>query len=263
MRTLSHPPGFEPKVLPQPINQGNQAGYIGYPAKRLQTQMPDALHIPMSHAQPMPTYKGSNIHQMVPHYGDTSTPISASNSTLIMHHTHQGYTTPSHTVVSHGGAQIVPPVTPATSQAYTPYGTIKSAPQLSKYAQPSLHALNYHYNAHIPTQSQEMEHIRPQNASLPNHLLQSAQAIPHMAHIGTPQAHQITQNVCITSGSEHLKPSPSLSQNTTEQASTSLQNSSEKYSSKSTYSHRQSHASKSWITNPNSNCNSSPSMHIK
>ena len=58
---------------------------------------------------------------------------------------------PSHTVVSHEGAQIVPPVIPATPQAYTPYGTIKSAPQLSKYAQPSLHALHYNYSAALPS----------------------------------------------------------------------------------------------------------------
>ena len=125
MRTLSHPPGFEPKVLPQPINQGNQAGYTGYPAERLQTQMPDALHIPMSHAQPTPTYKGSNIHQMASHNEGSLIPVSASNSTLsTQHHTYQGYMAPSHTVISHGGAQIVPPVTPATPQAYIPYGTV-------------------------------------------------------------------------------------------------------------------------------------------
>ena len=39
MRTLSHPPGFEPKVLPQPINQGNQAGYAEYPVQGSRTQM--------------------------------------------------------------------------------------------------------------------------------------------------------------------------------------------------------------------------------
>ena len=123
--------------------------------------------------------------------------------------------------MSHGGAQIVPPVTPATPQEYTSYGTIKSAPQLTNHTQSSLHALDYNYNAHIPMQSQEMEHIRPQNASLPNHLLQSTQAFPHMTHIGTPQAHLAVENVYTLLGSEHLKPSPSLSQNTASQASTS------------------------------------------
>ena len=58
--THSHPPGFEPKVLPQTIDQGNQAGYTGYPVKGLQIQMPGTLSIPMSHDHPMPTYKGSN-----------------------------------------------------------------------------------------------------------------------------------------------------------------------------------------------------------
>ena len=82
----------------------------------------------------MPTYKGSNIHQMASHNEGSLIHVSASNSTLLRHHTHQGYTAPSHTIVSHGGAQIVTPVTPATPQAYTPYGTIKSAPQLSNHA---------------------------------------------------------------------------------------------------------------------------------
>ena len=63
--------------------------------------------------------------------------------------------------------------------------------------------------------------MRPQNASMPNHLLQNTHAVPHMTHIGTPQAHLATQNVYPLSGSEHLKPSPSLSQNTASQASTS------------------------------------------
>ena len=158
---------------------------------------------------------------MASHNEGSLIPVSASNFTLSTHHTHQGYMAPSHTVVSHGGAQIVPPVTPATPQEYTPYDTIKNAPQLSKYAQPSLHSLNYNYNAHIPMQSQEMEHIRPQNASLPNHPLQGTQAFPQMAHVGTSQAHLAAQNVYPSSGREHLKPSPSLSQNTASQAPTS------------------------------------------
>ena len=114
----------------------------------------------MNHAHPMPMNKGSNIHQMASHNEGSLMFVSAYNSPLFTHYTHQGYTAPSPTVISQGGAQIVPPVTPATPLAYTPYGTIKSAPQLSKYAQLSLHALHYNYNAHIPMQSQEMEHLK-------------------------------------------------------------------------------------------------------
>ena len=44
----------------------------------------------------------------------------------------------SHTVTSHGGAQIVPPVTP---QAYASHGTIGKAREL---AQSSLYAPSFH-----------------------------------------------------------------------------------------------------------------------
>ena len=35
--THSHPPGFEPKMLSQTINQGNHAGYAEYPVEELRT----------------------------------------------------------------------------------------------------------------------------------------------------------------------------------------------------------------------------------
>ena len=85
------------------------------------------------------------------------------------------------------------------------------------------------------TRSPEMEHMRSQNASLPNHLLQSTQAFPQMGHVGTSQAHLAIQNAYTSSGGEHLKPSPSLSQNTANQASTS-----EKHV---VHSHKYTHAS--------------------
>ena len=50
-----------------------------------------------------------------------------------------------------------------------------------------------------------------------------------MAHVGTSQAHLAAQNVYPSSGSEHIRPSPSLSLNTTGQALTSEQHSREKH----------------------------------
>ena len=117
--------------------------------------MPGTLNIPMSYTHPVPAYKGSNIHQMASHNEGSLIHVSASNSTPLMHYTYQGYMAPSHTVTSHGGAQIVPPVTP---QAYASHGTIGKAPEL---AQSSLHPPSFHQSAHIPIQSQGMEHMRP------------------------------------------------------------------------------------------------------
>ena len=95
----------------------------------------------------------------------------------------------------------------------------------SNHVQSPLHAHSYHQSAHIPIQSLEMEHKRSQNASLPNHLLQSTQAFQNMVHIGTSQAHQVIQNACIPSGKEHYLPSQSLSQVTIDHATKRLQNS--------------------------------------
>ena len=147
---------LNPKVLPQTINQGSQAGYTGYPVEGLRTQMPGTLSIPMSYTHPIPAYKGSNIHQMASHNEGSLIPVSASNSTLLTHYTHPGYTALSPTTdISQGGAQIVTPITP---QAYASHGTIGKAPEL---AQSSLHAPSFHQSAHLlPIQSHVTELIR-------------------------------------------------------------------------------------------------------
>ena len=79
-----------------------------------QTQMfPDQVQV-------RPAFEGSSSHQLSPHNGEAIMPVSASNSTLSLHSTHQGYLAHSTTNASYRGAQSIAP----------------QAPQLPYHAQP-------------------------------------------------------------------------------------------------------------------------------
>lgn len=108
---LSHPPGFDPKVIPQPIQDAEDSmkqgsslemdtkeiphlhtSQISHPQLPIQERDNQKLLIngqgKFHHDQVRPVVEGSSNHQPSPHNGGVTLSVSISNSTPNMHYTH-------------------------------------------------------------------------------------------------------------------------------------------------------------------------------
>ena len=206
--TLSYPPGFNPKITSQPMQ-------IKEDLMKCEGQVMDNQELPVQdrrmfpHGPVVPTIEGSSYYQQSPHNGGAIKPVSASNSTLSMHSTHQGYLAHSTTNASYTGAQS------AAAQTIISHGTFDRAQQLPYLAQPitfNTHSCNQ--SANMPMHSSAIEHMRSHHASLSNQPLKGAQNLPNVAHISTPYAHGITHNACMTPKSEYFMARTSASLHT-------------------------------------------------